>query len=79
VLGEVDVRRRTNRTDQKLQVQIRVMADDPILVLRILNLLSESLNLEEAKVTGVYQNRKQTEPYRYRGYVEGRVDASRFD
>jgi hypothetical protein len=55
------------------------MADDPILVLRILNLLSNSLNLEEARVTGVFQNRKQTEPYRYRGYVEGVVDASRLD
>jgi hypothetical protein len=75
----LDVRRRTNRTDQKLQVQIRVMADDPILVLRILNQLSESLNLEEARVTGVYQNRKHTEQYRYRGYVEGVIDATRFD
>ncbi len=71
--------KRKTRTNQKLQIQIRVMADDPILVLRILNLLSNSLNLEEARVTGVFQNRKQTEPYRYRGYVEGVVDASRLD
>jgi hypothetical protein len=70
---------RKTKTNQKLQIQIRVMADDPILVLRILNLLSNSLNLEEARVTGVFQNRKQTEPYRYRGYLEGEVDVARLD
>jgi hypothetical protein len=55
------------------------MADDPILVLRILNLLSNSLNLEEARVTGVFQNRKHTEQYRYRGYLEGVMDVTRLD
>jgi hypothetical protein len=63
---------------QKLQVQIRVMADDPALVLKLLNLISQSL-LVEARVTGIYQNRKHTEQYRYRGYVEGVVDATRLD
>jgi hypothetical protein len=70
---------RKTKTNQKLQIQIRVMADDPILVLRILNLLSNSLNLEEARVTGVFQNRKHTEQYRYRGYLEGVVDVTRLD
>jgi hypothetical protein len=65
-------------TGQKLQVQIRVMADDPALVLKLLNLISQSI-LEEARVTGIYQNRKHTEQYRYRGYLEGVVDVTRLD
>jgi hypothetical protein len=63
---------------QKLQVQIRVMADDPTLVLKLLNLISQNI-LIEARVTGIYQNRKHTEQYRYRGYLEGEVDVERLD
>jgi hypothetical protein len=54
------------------------MADDPALVVKLLNLISQSI-LEEARVTGIYQNRKHTEQYRYRGYLEGVVDATRLD
>jgi hypothetical protein len=54
------------------------MADDPALVLKLLNLISQSV-LKEARVTGIYQNRKHTEQYRYRGYVEGVVDVARLD
>ena len=67
--------RKTNRT---FQVQVRVMADDPELVLKFLKAISKAF-LVDAKVTGVYRNRKNTEPYSYRGYVEGTVDVERFD
>jgi hypothetical protein len=63
---------------QNQRVQIRVMADDPDLVLKILKAISNKL-LVEAKVTGIFVNRKHTEQYKYRGYLEGEVDVSRLD
>ncbi len=71
-----DVGRRSSARNQK--VQIRVMADDPDLVLQILKAISNRL-LVEARVTGIFQNRKHTEQYRYRGYLEGEVDVTRLD
>jgi hypothetical protein len=54
------------------------MADDPDLVLKILKTISDRL-LVEAKVTGIFTNRKHTEQYRYRGYLEGEVDVEKLD
>ena len=69
---------RVSSSPRNQRVQIRVMADDPDLVLKILKTISDRL-LVEARVTGIFQNRKHTEQYRYRGYLEGEVDVSRLD
>jgi len=57
-------------TYRRVHVQIRVIADDPETVLKLLKKIVESLGLENASITGVYPNRKEPG---YRGYLLGDV------
>ncbi len=56
-----------------IKVQIRVMADDPEIILKLLKKIIDSLSLNNASITGVLPNRKPNEQFKYRGYLLGEV------
>ena len=66
------MRRETRAISKKsLQIQIRIIAEDPQLIANLLNRIANDLELKNVKITGIYPNRKEPG---YRGYLVAEVE-----